>query len=78
VYSRHMFVWLSFAQKLDDVIAGCEAAWAFLVACSKSLSRNMFRGTYSGFCARLGYVAGDSWCLCRSLRGSPTFPSPAT
>jgi transposase len=29
VYSRHMFVWLSFSQKLDDVIAGCEAAWAF-------------------------------------------------
>lgn len=29
VYSRHMFVWLSFTQKLDDVIAGCEAAWAF-------------------------------------------------
>jgi len=23
-----MFVWLSFSQRLDDVIAGCEAAWA--------------------------------------------------
>jgi transposase len=29
VLSRHMFVWLSFRQTLDDVIAGCEAAWAF-------------------------------------------------
>jgi len=29
VYSRHMFVWLSFAQTLDAVIAGCEAAWVF-------------------------------------------------
>jgi transposase len=29
VYSRHMFVWLSFSQRLDDVIAGCEAAWVF-------------------------------------------------
>ena len=29
VYSRHMFVWLSFAQTLEAVIAGCEAAWAF-------------------------------------------------
>jgi transposase len=29
VVSRHMFVWLSFRQSLDDVIAGCEAAWAF-------------------------------------------------
>jgi transposase len=28
VYSRHMFVWLSFAQTLAAVIEGCEAAWA--------------------------------------------------
>ncbi|MDN5780307.1 MAG: IS21 family transposase, partial [Humibacillus sp.] len=29
VYSRHMFVWLSHAQTLPAVIAGCEAAWSF-------------------------------------------------
>jgi transposase len=29
VYSRHMFVWLSFSQTLEAVIAGCEAAWVF-------------------------------------------------
>jgi transposase len=29
VYSRHMFVWLSFRQDLAAVIAGFEAAWAF-------------------------------------------------
>jgi transposase len=29
VYSRHMFVWLSFSQTLETVIAGCEAAWVF-------------------------------------------------
>ena len=29
VYSRHMFVWLSFAQTLEAVVAGCEAAWCF-------------------------------------------------
>jgi hypothetical protein len=29
VYSRHMFVHLSFGQDLPAVIAGCEAAWAF-------------------------------------------------
>jgi hypothetical protein len=29
VYSRHMFVWLSFQQTLETVIAGCEAAWVF-------------------------------------------------
>jgi transposase len=28
-YSRHTFVWLTFRQRLSDVIAGCEAAWAF-------------------------------------------------
>src|SRR5215471_18495006 len=29
VYSRHMFVWLSFTQTLAAFIAGCEAAWVF-------------------------------------------------
>jgi hypothetical protein len=29
VVSRYSFVWLSFQQRIDDVIAGCEAAWAF-------------------------------------------------
>jgi transposase len=28
-YSRHCFVWLSFRQRLVDVIEGCEAAWVF-------------------------------------------------
>jgi transposase len=29
VYSRHMFVWLTFSQTLTAVIDGCEAAWEF-------------------------------------------------
>ncbi len=29
VFSRHTFVWLSFRQTTEVVIAGCEAAWAF-------------------------------------------------
>jgi transposase len=29
VVSRYTFVWCSFGQTIDDVIAGCEAAWAF-------------------------------------------------
>lgn len=28
-YSRHCFVWLTHRQTIDDVIDGCEAAWAF-------------------------------------------------
>jgi transposase len=29
VFSRHMFVWLTFTQTLEAVVAGCEAAWRF-------------------------------------------------
>ncbi len=29
VFSRHLFVWLSFGQTTGDVIAGCEVAWRF-------------------------------------------------
>jgi transposase len=29
VMSRHMYVHLSFGQRLEDVVAGCEAAWGF-------------------------------------------------
>jgi hypothetical protein len=29
VFSRHMFVWLTYSQTLVAVIAGCEAAWEF-------------------------------------------------
>jgi transposase len=29
VYSRHVFVWLSYSLTLEAVIAGCEAAWAY-------------------------------------------------
>ena len=29
-YSRHCFVWPTHSQKLEDVIAGLEATWAFL------------------------------------------------
>ena len=29
VYWRHMFVWLTFNQTLEVIIAGCEAAWRF-------------------------------------------------
>ena len=29
VWSRHMFVWLTFGQRTDDVIAGLDAAWSF-------------------------------------------------
>ena len=37
VYSRHTFVWLTFSQTLEAVIAGCEAAWEFYGGCFKVL-----------------------------------------
>jgi len=45
VFSRHMFVWLSFTQTTDAVIAGCEAAWRFLGGVFKVLmpGRDMWR-----------------------------------
>jgi hypothetical protein len=33
VYSRHMFVWLSFTRTLAAFIAGCEAAWVRRLPC---------------------------------------------
>jgi hypothetical protein len=48
VVSRHTFVWLSYQQTLADVIAGCEAAWAFFegvfkVMIPENVPRNIFR-----------------------------------
>ncbi|QDG66665.1 transposase [Pseudarthrobacter sp. NIBRBAC000502772] len=37
VYSRHMFVWLTYTQTLAAVIAGCEMAWAFFGSVFKAL-----------------------------------------
>ncbi len=37
VLSRHMFVWLTYAQTLTAVIAGCEVAWAFYGGCFRVL-----------------------------------------
>ncbi len=39
VYSRHTVVWLTYRQTLIDVIAGFEAAWAFLARLSTGDSR---------------------------------------
>jgi hypothetical protein len=48
VYSRHMFVWLTFSQTLEAIIAGCEAAWAFF-------------GGYACVDPTLAARAGRSW-----------------
>ncbi|MGY2746011.1 hypothetical protein [Arthrobacter sp. UYCu723] len=51
VYSRHMFVWLTYTQTLAAVIAGCEMARAFCGGVFKVLipeyvPRNIFRNLW--------------------------------
>ncbi|EUA19257.1 integrase catalytic region domain protein [Mycobacterium xenopi 4042] len=35
VYSRHMFVWLTFNQTLEAIVAGCEAPGSSLAVSSR-------------------------------------------
>ncbi len=51
-YSRHCFVWLSFRQSTEAVIAGCEAAWSFFgvfkVLVPENVPRNIFGEAIGG------------------------------
>ena len=47
-YSRHSFVWPTFSQKLADVIAGLEAAWAFFGGVPKYLVIDNFPAAVAG------------------------------
>ena len=47
-YSRHSFVWPTFSQKLEDVIAGLEAAWAFFGGVPKYLVIDNFPAAVAG------------------------------
>jgi len=40
VYSRHTFVWLTFSQALESVIAGFEAAWSFFAGVFRVVNPN--------------------------------------
>ena len=70
-YSRHCFVWPTFGQKLEDVIAGLESAWAFFggiphylvidnfppaVATADALHPAFTRG-FLEYSQRLGFIA---------------------
>jgi transposase len=67
VFSRHVFVWLSFTQTLADVIAGCEAAWRFFggvfkVLIPENVPRNIFRVLWPGaLCGRGPAASGGAW-----------------
>ena len=47
-YSRHGFVWSTFRQKLEDVIAGLEAAWAFFGGVPRYLVIDNFPAAVAG------------------------------
>ena len=47
-YSRHSFVWPTFSQKLEDVIAGLEAAWAFFGGVPRYLVIDNFPAAVAG------------------------------
>ena len=47
-YSRHSFVWPTFSQKLEDVIAGLEAAWAFFGGVPRYLVVDNFPAAVAG------------------------------
>ena len=47
-YSRHCFVWPTYSQKLEDVIAGLEAAWAFFGGVPRYLAIDNFPAAVAG------------------------------
>ena len=47
-YSRHCFVWPTFSQKLEDVIAGLESAWTFFDGIPKYLVVDNFPAAVAG------------------------------
>ena len=47
-YSRHSFVWPTFSQKLEDVVAGLEAGWAFFGGIPKYLVIDNFPAAVAG------------------------------
>ena len=47
-YSRHCFVWPTFSQTLEDVIAGLEAAWAFFGGIPKYMAVDNFPAALAG------------------------------
>ena len=47
-YSRHSFVWPTFSQKLEDVIAGLEAAWSFFGGVPRYLGMDNFPAAAAG------------------------------
>ena len=73
-YSRHSFVWPTFSQKLEDVIAGLEAAWAFFGGVPKYLVIDNFPAAVAGADALHPRLTGASWNTPSTGASSPIPP----
>ena len=73
-YSRHSFLWSTFGQKLEDVIVGLEAAWAFFGGIPKYLVVDNFPAQWPEPtpCIRASPVA--SWSTPSIEASSPIRP----
>lgn len=74
VYSRHMFVWLSLRQTLDDVIAGCEAAWVFFDGIFKVLIPDNLKPVVTN-ADPVNPTFSDGWLDYAQARGFGTDPA---
>ncbi len=75
VYSRHMFVWLSFTQTLADVIAGCEAAWGFFGGIFKVLIPDNLKPVVDQRRPGQSDVHASGWLDYAQARGFGTDPA---
>ena len=73
-YSRHCFVWPTFGQRLEDVIAGLESAWAFFGGVPRYLVIDNSRRRCRERTHCIPSSPGDSWNTPSAAALSPTRP----
>ena len=77
VYSRHMFVWLSYSQTLAAVIAGCEAAWEFFGGVFEVLIPDNLKPVVADADAVNPQFVQGGWTMPSTPGSSPTRPGCA-
>ena len=75
-YSRHCFVWPTHSQKLEDVIAGLEAAWAFFGGVPRYLVIDNFPAAVAGSDPLHPRLTEDFWNTPSTVVSSPIRPEP--
>jgi hypothetical protein len=78
VYSRHMFVWLTFSQTLTAVIDGCEAAWGFFGGVFKVLIPDNMSAIVAHADSVTRSSPSDGWSTPRPGASLPTRPGSHT